>query len=281
MERPLKEREQRSRPSAKVEVKVEKEERWGTDYHRRMMIAFWVLIIIGVLGIASSIATVTNSFTIKDLEEQSPNNTVSFAVWVFDSETGRSIEGASVNLRSGGYNISAVSNNEGLAALKSVRAGDLDMEIRHGEYKTSTGTIWISKGSPNVLDVPMEKGLPSQYVEAPLTPLEPKEYTRGLTNLAAIVMFLSSMTAFFAAFFVKVRDFFTLAVILSFFTIFSFGFLIGSILSLVAIVLIINSYEGFSHNYDLRMILEQQGREDLKNFFKGERKAPMQLPPAK
>lgn len=263
------------------EVREDKEEKWGPDYHRRITISFWVLIVIGVLGIASSIATVTSSFTIRDLEEQSPNESVTFSVWVFDSENGRSIEGAGVILHSDGYSINGTSNNEGLVVLKNVRSGKLEMEIRHEEYKTSTGTIWISKGSPNVLDVPMEKGSPSEIVEIPLTTLESKKYSSGLTNITAIIMFLSSMTAFVAAFFVRVRDFFTLAVISAFLSIFSFGFLIGSILALIILIVIINSYRGFSHNYELRMILEEQGREDLKKFFTEQVGQFPQLPPAK
>jgi hypothetical protein len=157
----------------------------------------------------------------------------------------------------------------------------MDMEIRHEDYKTSTGAIWISKGSPNVLDVPMEKGSPSETVEAPLTTLESKKYTSGLTNIAAVIMFLSSIMAFVAAFFVRARDFFTLTVTSAFLSIFSFGFLIGSILALITLIIIINSYKGFSHHYELRMILEEQGREDLKNFFTRQISQPPQLPPAR
>jgi hypothetical protein len=157
----------------------------------------------------------------------------------------------------------------------------MEMEIRHEDYKTSTGTIWISKGSPNVLDVPMEKGAPSEIVEAPLTTLESKKYSSGLTNITAVIMFLASIMAFVAAFFVRVRDFFTLAVTSAFLSIFSFGFLIGSFLALITLIIIINSYKGFSHHYELRMILEEQGREDLKSFFTNQMSHLPQLPPAK
>jgi hypothetical protein len=270
-----------TRKSSKVKIEEDKEEKWGPDYHRRITIAFWILIVVGILGIASSIATVTSSFTIKDLEEQSPNDTVTFSLWVFDSETGRSIEGAEVLLHSEGYRLNGTSNNQGLIVIKNVRSGEMEMEISCDDHKTSTGTIWISKGTPNVLDVPMEKGAPSETVEAPITTLESKRYSPGLTNITAVIMFLASIMAFVAAFFMRARDFFTLTVISAFLSIFSFGFLIGSILALIVLIILINSYKGFSHHYELRMILEEQGREDLKNFFTSQISSPPQLPPAK
>lgn len=265
----------------KIEIEEEEEEKWGPEYSRRLNFAFWTLIVIGILGIASSIATVTGSFTIRDLEEQSSNNTINLNMWVIDSETGRSIEGANVILRADGYAVNGTSNNEGLVVFKEVRSDKLSMEIRHDDYKTSAGTVWISKGTPNVLDVPMERGSPSETVEAPLTTFESKKYSSGLTNITAVIMFLSSGTAFIAAFFVRARDFFSLAVISSFLSIFSFGFLIGSVLALIVLIIVINSYRGFSHHYELRMILEQQGREDIKKFFTDRIPQPPRLPPAK
>jgi len=273
-------------PSKKKEIVVamegqEEEVTWGSDYNRRIKAAFWILLIVGVLGIASSIATVTSSFTIKDLEEQSPNDTVTFSVWVFDSTSGRSIQGVDVSLRDGTYYVNGTTDNEGLVVLHNVRTGDLEMVLHHPDYKTSSGSVFISRGTPNVLDVPMEEGNPSESVGAPLTTLESRTYSGELTNIMALVMFLSSILALISAFFVRSREFFTLAVISAFLSIFSFGFLVGTVLSLIAIILVINSYRGFTHNYQLRMVLEEQGREDLKNFFMGHRAPPPQLPPAK
>ncbi|MGA1873059.1 MAG: hypothetical protein ACMUHY_05250 [Thermoplasmatota archaeon] len=267
--------------ATEVEDDGDVEVRWGPDYSTRIRIAFFLLIIVGILGIASSIATVTSSFTIRDLEEQSPNDTVTFSVWVLDAATGRSLEGVDVSLRDGSYYVNGSTDNEGLVVLRNVRTGSLDMVLHHPEYKTTKGSVYISKGTPNVLDVPMERGSPSETAEAPLTTLEARTYSPELTNIMAIVMFLSSISAFISAFFVRSREFFTLAVIMAFLSIFSFGFLIGTLLSLAAVIIVINSYRGFFHNYELRMLLEEQGREDLKQFFMMQRPQPPQLPPVR
>ncbi len=266
--------------SKKLEVVIEEEDKKRTpNYTKRTRIALWFLVIAGVLGLISSVATVTNSFTIKDLEEQSPNDLATFSVWVLDSETGRSLDGVSISLSSGSYYVNSTTDSEGLAVMNNVRTGVLEIEISHPGYKTVRGEAVISKGSPNVLDIPMEKGPTSDEVSLPLTQLRTPKYTSGLTSITAVIMFLASLMAFVSAFFLRAKEFFSLSVITAFLPIFSFGFIIGSLFSLAAVVLIINSYGGFSHNYDLKMILEQQGREDLKNFFRGERRAPLGLPP--
>ncbi|MBN1539878.1 MAG: carboxypeptidase regulatory-like domain-containing protein [Candidatus Thermoplasmatota archaeon] len=270
----------RKKASAKPEI-IKDGATWGADYSRRMVVAFWILVIVGILGLASSVTTVTNSFTIKDLEEQSPNDTVTFSVWVFDSDTGRPIPGASIAITDGSYYANGTSDSEGLIVLDNVRTGQFQMFIHHHDYKTTKGDIFISKGTPNVLDVPMEIGNPSQTAEAPLVPIGSRTYSPGLTNIMALLMFMSSVSAFISAFFVRMREFFTLAVISAFLSIFSFGFLLGSILSLAAIIIVINSYRGFYHNYELRMLLEEKGREDIRNLFTNRDQIPPRLPPAR
>ncbi|MBN1390153.1 MAG: carboxypeptidase regulatory-like domain-containing protein [Candidatus Thermoplasmatota archaeon] len=254
---------------------------WGPDYSRRIRSAFWILIIVGILGLASSIATVTSSFTIKDLEEQSPNDTVTFSVWVFDSTTGRSVGGVEVKLTDGTYYVNGTSDNEGLVVFRNVRTGNFEMLLHHPQYKSTRGDVHISKGTPNVLDVPMETGNPSDTAETPLRSIGSKQYSPELTNIMAILMFLSSLSAFISAFFVRMRDFFTLAVTSAFLSIFSFGFLLGTLLSMVAIIIVIFSYRGFYHQYELRMLLESKGREDLRNLFTGDTGTQPRLPPAR
>jgi hypothetical protein len=267
----------------KVEVKEEavlvKEEK-VPNYHRRTRIAFILLVIVGILGIISSIVTVTSSFTIRDLEDQSPNETSTFSLWAIDSETGRSIGGVDVILTSGGYSKSGTTDQEGLVVMNDVRTGVVDIELKHPDYRTTRGEVVITKGSPNVIDVPMVPGSPTDIEPLPLEQFRSPRYSSQLTSITGLVMFISSLFGLVAAFFVRSREFFTLAVIAGFLSLFSFGFLVGTILAIVSLVLVITSYRGFSHNYQLKMLLEEQGREDLKHFFKSQRGPPLGLPPA-
>lgn len=268
----------------KVEVREEAvlaEEKKIPDYGRRTRIAFYMFLIVCMLGVVSSIVTVTSSFTIKDLEEQSPNETSTFSLWVIDSETGRSIKGVDATLTSGGYSISGTTDQGGLVVFTDVRTGVMEVELYHPDYRTTQGEVVISKGSPNVLDVPMVGGSPSDIEPLALEQFKSPTYSSQLTSITGLVMFLSSLFALVAAFFVRSREFFTLTVIAGFLTLFSFGFLIGTVLAIAALIMVITSYRGFSHNYQLMMLLEEQGREDLKNFFIGQRGPPPGLPPAR
>ncbi|MEA3557747.1 MAG: carboxypeptidase-like regulatory domain-containing protein [Candidatus Thermoplasmatota archaeon] len=260
-----------------VEIIEEK----GPDLSRRLKVVMVMLIVIGILGIGSSIATVTSSFSIKDLEERSPNDASTFSLWVMDAETGRPIENVQVTLGDGDHNITGATDQEGLVVFTRVKAGPVDVILSVEGYKTTTGEIVIMKGSPNVIDVPLERGSPSEEVSMLTTQFRSEKYTTSYTNLMAAVMFISSLMAGIGAYLVYRKEFYTIAVITAFLSIFSFGFLIGSLLSLISLILLINSYNGFSHNYHLRMLLETQGREDLKKLFKSNTGPPPGLPPVK
>ncbi|MFO8050167.1 MAG: carboxypeptidase-like regulatory domain-containing protein [Thermoplasmatota archaeon] len=253
----------------------------GPDHERRLRIVMVMFIIISILGMASSIATVAGSFSIKDLEERSPNDVSTFSVWVLDSGTGRPIRGVSVTLEGGDHYLNKTTDLEGLVVFQNVRTGPLEITLEADGYKTTSGEVVIMKGSPNVIDIPMEKGSSEETVPILTTQFRSKDYSTSYTNLMAAVMFLSSVLALAGAYLVHKKEFFTVAVFIAFLSIFSFGFLIGSLMSLVVIIMLVSSYDGFSHNYHLRMLLESQGRKDLKRLFTEDEASPPRLPPAK
>lgn len=260
----------------KVEIIQEK----TVNFDRRLRIVMVLFLIIAVLGFASSIATITSSFSIRDLEERSENDVSTFSVWVLDSETGRPIQDAEVYLSSDEFNRSGTTDIEGLVIFERVATGSLDIRLNADGYKTTSGDIVVMKGSPNVIDIPMERGDPGETVPMLTKQFESEDYSASYTNIMAAIMFMSSITAAAGAYLVSKKELYGLTVILGFLSIFSFGFLIGSLLSTVVIVVLIVSYKGFSHNYNLRMLLESQGREDLKDLFRPSRAKVMGLPPA-
>ncbi len=229
-------------------------------YKKRLRVAFIVLIIVGMLGIMSSLLTLSVSFRIKDLEEQSPNDTADLNLWILDETTGRGIFEAVVTVTSRDFNQTASSDNEGLVVMRDVKIGGMVLTIDKEGYRTASGNIVVKKGSPNVLDIPMRRGDPSDITALPTQPFKNKTYNPLFTDMAAILMMLSGLMAFISAFFVQIRDFFFLALIGAFLSIFSLGFFIGSVLALIGLILIILSYEGFEHNHQLTRYLEMYGK---------------------
>jgi hypothetical protein len=216
----------------------------------------------------------------KRQEEKSPNNLVTLSVWIIDAESGRALEDVNVTLSTGSANFSGSSDDQGLVVMEKIVTGEMDLIITKEGYKTVKSGITIKKGSPNVIDVPMEKGSEAEEQPILVHQFRTKRYSGLFTNVAASLMFLSSLMALISAFFVYRKEFFSLALFSAFLSIFSFGFLAGSILALIAAVLIIFSYDGFSHTHTLLEMLEKMRRDNLKKLRPADRKFPG-LPPGR
>lgn len=250
-------------------------------YHRRLRFVSFILLLVFVLGIFSSASTLLGAFSIKDLEEKSPNRQVTLSVWVMDAETGRPIEGVFIELTSGSKVFNGTSNNNGLAVIELV-SGEMDLVISKQGYKTVKSPITIKKGSPNVIDVPMEKGDETEELPILVHQFRPKSYDTFITNIAAGLMFVSSIFALVSFFFVYRKDFFSMALITAFLSVFSFGFFLGTVLAFMAVILIILSYKGFTHAHILEEMLENvRSRREPKDQLRSADKRFLGLPPTR
>lgn len=221
-----------------------------------LKISALILLVAGILGILSSISTVMGSFSIRDIEEQTKAEYTSLSVTVIDSVTGRPIEGVRVTVGYGNVNYTEFTDSSGLAVLKGLPPSSGQITLQKEGYRGIESNIMLKKGIPNVLDIPMEEG-ESTDVMPILTPqFVGRTYSTLLTDIMAMVMFLASVMAFVGAYYTYRGEFFILAIISAFLSIFSFGFFIGSVLSAGATISIIFSYDSFSHTHVLRQLLE-------------------------
>lgn len=250
-------------------------------YRKRMRIIFIVLLIVGMLGMISSFSTIVGTFSIYDLEEKSPNKLVTLSVWVIDAESGRPLENVNISLTGDSGNFSGTSNDQGLTVIEDIISGEMELTVSKEGYKTVRSAITIKKGSPNVVDIPMERGSEEEELPILVHQFRIKKYSGLYTNVAASLMFLASLMALISAFFVYRKEFFSLTLFCAFLSIFSFGFLIGSILALMAVVLIIFSYHGFSHTHTLLEMLDRMRKENLRPMLKSRDKKLPGLPPVR
>lgn len=223
---------------------------------RTLKIAALILFIAGVLGILSSVSTVMGSFSIRDIEEQTRAEYASLSVTVIDSMTGRPIQDVQVTLTYLDANYTEMTDSSGLAVLKNVPPGSADITLKKEGYREIESTIVLKKGIPNVLDIPMEEGSTSDVMPILTPQFVSRRYSSLLTDIMAMVMFLSSVLAFVGAYYTYRGEFFILAIVSAFLSVFSFGFFMGSLLSGAATILIIFSYGSFSHTHVLRQLLE-------------------------
>jgi hypothetical protein len=268
-------------PGKKIVKAAEISLREDLPYGRRMRVISILLILVAILGMVSSFSTIIGTFSIYDLEEKSPNSLVTLSVWIIDEGSGRALEGVNVTLTDGSVNFTGVSNDQGLAVIEDLVTGELEMEISKEGYKTVRSGITIKKGSPNVVDIPMERGDQTEEMPILVHQFRVKTYSRIITNVAATLMFLASLMALVSAFFVYRKEFFSLALFSAFLSLFSFGFLLGSVLAFIALVMMIFSYDGFSHTHTLIDMIERMRKEDLRTMLRSsDRKIPG-LPPTR
>ncbi len=262
-------------PEKKVVIASEVSTVLDLPHKRRMRLIFVLLLMVGILGMVSSFSTIIGTFSIYDLEEKSPTSLVTLSVWVIDADSGRALDNVNVSLSSGSGNFSGMSNDQGLVVIENIVAGEMDLTIYKDGYKTVKSGITIRKGSPNVIDVPMEKGSEDDELPILVHQFKTKTYSGFITNVAASLMFLASIMALISAFFVYRKEFFSLALLSAFLSVFSFGFLVGSIIAFIAVILMIFSYDGFSHTHTLLEMIDRMRRENLPEMLRpGERKLP-------
>jgi len=228
-----------------------------------LKIASALLVIVGVLGILSSFSTVLGSFTIRDIEEQTRTDLTSLSVSVIDSETGRGIPDVQIDIGSGDRNRTGRTDTAGLAVLNDIPPGDVEIVLRKEGYKTVRSDLVLKKGTPNVLDIPMVRGNETETIPVLTPQFRTKEYSTLVTDIMAIVMFLTGVLAMISAYYTFKGEFYSLALVGSFLSIFSFGFIVGSVLATAATITLILSYNQFSHTHVMRQLLERAGSEGL------------------
>jgi len=247
----------------------------------KMKAAAILLIIVGLLGITYSILTVSGAFILTDLEEKSEGDSASLAVWVIETDTGRSVAAVNVTLTTDDGRLTSLTDEEGLVIFDDLKVGTHPITLFKAGYISREGDVLVTKGTPNVIDVPMEPGDENVYEPIPTKQYRSEVYRTTLTNFMAVLMMISSILAFLGAYFVMKREFFALALGLAFISSFSVGFLLSTLLAVISLLLIILSYDDFYHNYRLKRFLEVLGKEEIKRLFTREEEKRPALPPVR
>jgi hypothetical protein len=236
----------------------------------RLKVSAAFLVIAGILGLIFSLMTVTESFTIKDIEQQTEGEYTTLTVAVIDSTTGRPVTDALVSLSGGSGNLTGYTDLAGLFVLQGVPPGTSTISLTKDGYKTVRSEITLRKGTPNVLDIPMEEGDPMETIPIRTTQFVTKDYSTLVTNVMALIMFLTSIVSLISAYFTFRGEFFALSLVGAFVSIFSIGFVIGSVLSLIATIVITFSYNEFTHTHVLKRLLDLRKRGELIGGFRKE-----------
>ena len=200
--------------------------------------AQWAGILLSIVFVLGLLSGVMYGLKWNNQEDQWDNNGLSSVHGSVIDEDGNAMEGVSVY----GGNKQTTTNNQGQYYLYDLQGEEISILFSIEGYKDVSVWIDIRSGSANILEVEVEKGdgdikldLRKQIAE----PWPPNYALAPIFMISALITLMGSAAAL-------LQENFKIAIAGCLFGIISYGFLIGSILSVVALALLLIDYQKFN-----------------------------------
>ena len=200
--------------------------------------AQWAGILLSIVFVLGLLSGVMYGLKWNNQEDQWDNNGLSSVHGSVIDEDGNAMEGVAVY----GGNKQTTTNNQGQYYLYDLQGEEISILFSIEGYKDVSVWIDIRSGSANILEVEVEKGdgdikldLRKQIAE----PWPPNYALAPIFMISALITLMGSAAAL-------LQENFKIAISGCLFGIISYGFLIGSILSVVALALLLIDYQKFN-----------------------------------
>jgi hypothetical protein len=197
---------------------------------RRLRLLTLLLVIVGVLGIASALMVATSPAG-EGLDGLLPDDEADVMGQVRDAD-GYLVEGAVVTYVRGG--LSDTTGTTGWYFLEGVETGKVVLRMEADGYKTVDKTVHLERGKYTV-DFLAEPG--SGTVEVPGIAVPEPGDAGDRTWLMAMGMGIASVFALLGAYAAHIRRWYPLVIVGGIFGILSWGWFVGSAISMVALVI--------------------------------------------
>ena len=174
-----------------------------------------------------------------DQEDQWDNNGLSSIHGSVIDENGNAMEGVAVY----GGSKQTTTNNQGQYYLYDLQGEEISILFSTEGYKDVSVWIDIRSGSSNILEIEVEKGdgnIKLDYRKKVAEPWPPNYALAPIFMISALVTLMGSAAAL-------LQENFKIAITGCLFGIISYGFLIGSILSVIALALLLMDYQKFNN----------------------------------
>ena len=171
-------------------------------------------------------------------EDQWDNNGLSSVHGSVIDENGNAMEGVAVY----GGDKQTTTNNQGQYYLYDLQGKEISILFSIEGYKDVSVWMDIRSGSANILEIEIEEGdgnLKLDYRKQIAEPWPPNYALAPIFMISALVTLMGSAAAL-------LQENFKIAITGCLFGIISYGFLIGSILSVVALALLLIDYQKFN-----------------------------------
>ena len=200
--------------------------------------AQWAGILLSIVFVLGLLSGVMYGLKWNNQEDQWDNNGLSSVHGSVIDEDGNAMEGVAVY----GGNKQTITNNQGQYYLYDLQGEEISILFSIEGYKDVSVWMDIRSGSANILEVEVEKGdgdikldLRKQIAE----PWPPNYALAPIFMISALITLMGSAAAL-------LQENFKIAITGCLFGIISYGFLIGSILSVVALALLLIDYQKFN-----------------------------------
>ena len=200
--------------------------------------AQWAGILLSIVFVLGLLSGVMYGLKWNNQEDQWDNNGLSSVHGSVIDEDGNAMEGVAVY----GGNKQTTTNTQGQYYLYDLQGEEISILFSIEGYKDVSVWMDIRSGSANILEVEVEKGdgdikldLRKQVAE----PWPPNYALAPIFMISALITLLGSAAAL-------LQENFKIAITGCLFGIISYGFLIGSILSVVALALLLIDYQKFN-----------------------------------
>ena len=200
--------------------------------------AQWAGILLSIVFVLGLLSGVMYGLKWNNQEDQWDNNGLSSVHGSVIDEDGNAMEGVAVY----GGNKQTTTNNQGQYYLYDLQGEEISILFSIEGYKDVSVWMDIRSGSANILEVEVEKGdgdikldLRKQVAE----PWPPNYALAPIFMISALITLMGSAAAL-------LQENFKIAIAGCLFGIISYGFLIGSILSVVALALLLIDYQKFN-----------------------------------
>ena len=200
--------------------------------------AQWAGILLSIVFVLGLLSGVMYGLKWNNQEDQWDNNGLSSVHGSVIDEDGNAMEGVAVY----GGNKQTTTNNQGQYYLYDLQGEEISILFSIEGYKDVSVWMDIRSGSANILEVEVEKGdgdikldLRKQIAE----PWPPNYALAPIFMISALITLMGSAAAL-------LQENFKIAITGCLFGIISYGFLVGSILSVVALALLLIDYQKFN-----------------------------------
>jgi hypothetical protein len=218
-----------------------KSDNFFTNPRKRLKVAFFVLIIVFILGVSHGIFSIVQGANERINSDYEKPEYVDVYGKVIDSKTGLEIENCRISII--GTAQRTESNQDGQFFIPSVKSGEHEIKAEASGYVEVIKIVTIDPELMGIIHFELDEGVGAKKIDESVSTTQRLDGDN--INIFGVLIIIFACFALLSAILVFQRSFFYLCSFCAFISIMSLGAGIGMVLAIVAFILIVLSSNGF------------------------------------